>query len=563
MQEISSLSSLRSLPEAAQRTNRLSGMLRLLIPPLALLLIYLAAFTSIQFRQTSFIDNDSYYHMRMAALVREQGLKVDFTWLPLSILNREEYTNHHLLHHLFLSLFVGDGSPEALVAGGKVATVIMAALVGLAFWAVLQTAGVRRPEIWALALLGLSGTFLFRMSLTRAISASLILQLLAVLLLLKRRYIWLAPLAFMYVWWYDGYLLLMAVVAAYVVAVRLSERRMAWGALIWPVVGLAIGLVTHPYFPNNLQSSILGVNAENLFKVVSGTMGAEMGSGELMLDRPIAIGGEWSPYGGASGLVPAAGLACAVWMAGVWLTLRPRRTSDLAIPRGWMAQLMQRLPERDLLFALFLSLGFGLLLMMAERFIEYFPAYALLLLALASRPLIERLRLRRPRTQALALLGALVAVTAGWSYVNISSVDLHATDAKIAQYADAAAWLKENAPPDSRIFLSLWDMFPQLFFYNDSVEYTLGLDPKYTYRYDPELFVLYDHISRGLVEQPGPIIRERFGAQYVLLRSLGSIDVRGQPARRLPGIVKTATDDPTMELVYDRGDLLIYRIDAP
>ena len=563
MQEISSLSSLRSLPEAAQRTNRLSGMLRLLIPPLALLLIYLAAFTSIQFRQTSFIDNDSYYHMRMAALVREQGLKVDFTWLPLSILNREEYTNHHLLHHLFLSLFVGDGSPEALVAGGKVATVIMAALVGLVFWAVLQTAGVRRPEIWALALLGLSGTFLFRMSLTRAISASLILQLLAVLLLLKRRYIWLAPLAFLYVWWYDGYLLLMAVVAAYVVAVRLSERRMAWGALIWPVVGLAIGLVTHPYFPNNLQSSILGVNAENLFKFVSGTMGAEMGSGELMLDRPIAIGGEWSPYGGASGLVPAAGLACAVWMAGVWLTLRPRRTSDLAIPRGWMAQLMQRLPERDLLFALFLSLGFGLLLMMAERFIEYFPAYALLLLALASRPLIERLRLRRPRTQALALLGALVAVTAGWSYVNISSVDLHATDAKIAQYADAAAGLKENAPPGSRIFLTLWDMFPQLFFYNDSVEYTLGLDPKYTYRYDPELFVLYDHISRGLVEQPGPIIRERFGAQYVLLRSLGSIDVRGQPARRLPGIVKTATDDPTMELVYDRGDLLIYRIDAP
>jgi hypothetical protein len=461
----------------------------------------------------------------------------------LSILNREDYTNHHLLHHLFLSLFVGDGSPEALVAGGKVATVIMAALVGLAFWAVLQAGGVRRPEIWTLALLGLSGTFLFRMSLARAISASLILQLLAVVLLLQRRYIWLAPLAFLYVWWYDGYLLLMAVVAAYVAATLLSERRMVWGALIWPAVGLVIGLVTHPYFPNNLQSSILGVNAENLFKFVTGTMSAGTGSGELQLDRPIAIGGEWSPYGGASGLIPAAGLACAVWAAGVWLTLRRPRTTDQAVPRGWMAQLTRRMPQRDLLFALFLSLGFGLLLMLAERFIEYFPAY--------------------PRAQALGVLGTLVAVTAGWSYVNISSVDLHATDAKIAQYADAAAWLKEHAPPGSRIFLSLWDMFPQLFFYNDSVEYTLGLDPKYTYRYDPELFVLYDRISRGLVEQPGPIIRERFGAQYVLLRSLGSIDIRGQPARRLPGIVKTATDDPTMELVYDRGDLIIYQIHAP
>ncbi|HMU35431.1 MAG TPA: hypothetical protein PKA04_01250, partial [Marmoricola sp.] len=40
-----------------------------------------------------------------AALMREQGFKPEFIWLPLSILNAREFFDHHFLFHVFLIPF--------------------------------------------------------------------------------------------------------------------------------------------------------------------------------------------------------------------------------------------------------------------------------------------------------------------------------------------------------------------------------------------------------------------------------------------------------------------------
>jgi hypothetical protein len=42
-----------------------------------------------------------------------------------------------------------------------------------------------------------------------------------------------------------------------------------------------------------------------------------------------------------------------------------------------------------------------------------------------------------------------------------------------------------------------------------------GLDPTYLYDRDPALSKLYDRITLGKEEDPGPLIRDRFGARYV------------------------------------------------
>ena len=44
-------------------------------------------------------DNDGFYHIKMAYLMRTEGLKPTFPWLPLTILNPAEFADHHFLYH--------------------------------------------------------------------------------------------------------------------------------------------------------------------------------------------------------------------------------------------------------------------------------------------------------------------------------------------------------------------------------------------------------------------------------------------------------------------------------
>jgi hypothetical protein len=99
--------------------------------------------------------------------------------------------------------------------------------------------------------------------------------------------------------------------------------------------------------------------------------------------------------------------------------------------------------------------------------------------------------------------------------------NLRATSKEIGQseshdyYRAGAAWLRTNVPPGQVIFNTDWDDFPRLFYYDSSHYYVSGLDPNYLYDKDPDLSRLYERITLGREEDPGPLIRDRFGARYV------------------------------------------------
>jgi hypothetical protein len=77
------------------------------------------------------------------------------------------------------------------------------------------------------------------------------------------------------------------------------------------------------------------------------------------------------------------------------------------------------------------------------------------------------------------------------------------------------AWLRANVPPGQIIFNTDWDDFPRLFYYDSSHYYVSGLDPSYLYEKNPDLSRLYEDITLGREEDPGPLIRDKFGARYV------------------------------------------------
>src|SRR5512133_200634 len=109
---------------------RQAALLRKQLLPIALFLIFFLGMALIQFVTPDMPDNDGFYHIKLAWLMRTEGLKPNFPFLPLSILKDGEFYDHHFLFHVALIPFTfGD-----LRLGAKWAAVTFASLGFLAIW---------------------------------------------------------------------------------------------------------------------------------------------------------------------------------------------------------------------------------------------------------------------------------------------------------------------------------------------------------------------------------------------------------------------------------------------
>lgn len=453
--------------------------------PLVLFLLFFSGLAIIQFASPDLPDNDGYYHIKLANLMRTEGLKPDFPWLPLSVLNENEFYDHHFLFHVALIPFTfGD-----LRLGAKWAAVTFASLAFLAVWFLFYRQRIPWGWLWALALLGISDAFLYRMSITRAQSLSLGVLALGMTWILEGKYRRLTVLAFLFVWMYDAFPLLFVLAILHLVSILLIERRLEYRPLLFIGVGIVLGMLINPYFPDNIIFSYRHI----LPKLTDATA--------------VSVGNEWYPYD-TSQLIQNSLPALVAFGSGmVALGLAGRK---MDVRTG---------------FALLASLLFGLMLFQARRFIEYFPPFALIFAAFAWVPLFPE---PNPATvtPTRATSGTFLRVNPGGTIlaaIVVISVfkSLPATQVSLRAskpynlYADASYWLENNTSPGELVFQTDWDDFPRLFYYNTHNTYLVGLDPTYMQLYDQETYDLWVLITRGEVQRPSQFIANQFNSRYV------------------------------------------------
>jgi hypothetical protein len=501
---------------------------------LLLWLVFLLFLGLIQFSTPSLPDNDGYYHIKLAYLMRTEGLKPDFVWLPLSILNPREFYDHHFGFHVALMPFTfGD-----LRLGAKWAAVVFGSLALLSVWSLLKNQRVPLAWLWALGLMAVSEAFVFRMSITRAQSLSLAVLMLAMDWLLRKRLARLALLAAAFVWLYDAFPLLPVIAAIYVLAAWMIERRLDLRPVLLVGLGTAAGLLFNPYFPHNIVFAAQHI----LPKLGDATS--------------VSVGNEWYPYTTAQ-LLDNSLLAVGAFVSG-----------------GLALGLSGRRMDLRTAFSFLLAGLFGLMLMQSRRFVEYFPPFALVFAAFAWSPFFTRFSGNRRmgiqqeaqapsdragashllpslRTRAKEWLPAAILVAALLSGLGptFSKAEGSLQASKPYEtYAAASAWLAANTPANSRVFQTDWDDFPRLFYYNTHNTYLIGLDPTYMQIYNPALYALWVDITHGKVERPSAAIDEKFGARYVLT------DMRHG------AFLKRAAQDPGMAEVYRDGEAVIFAI---
>ncbi len=533
---------LRTLLQAGSdglmKTHIKIPVLQILIP-LALYSIFIAGLAYVQFVAPNLADNDGYYHIKLAWIMRKEGLKPEFPWLPKSILNPDEFYDHHFLFHVALIPFTfGD-----LRLGAKWSAVVFAGLAFLGIWFLLHRRRVPWAWLWALGLLGVSDAFLYRMSIPRAQSLSLGVLALGYLWLVEGKRLRLAVLAFLYVWMYDAFPLLAALGVLHMIAIALVERRFEYRLLLFIGAGMLAGMVINPYFPDNINFSVQHM----LPKLLDATA--------------VRVGNEWYPYDTGQ-LLENSLPALAAFASGVLALGLSNRKMETSAALGLLSALL-----------------FGLMLFQARRFVEYFPPFALIFAAFAWSPLLADLRPdpvknKLPRRTHLKnwfnwafragnpsfrtvllriwpvlLLALVVSVSAARS---LPAARVRMLAAKpFDLYAGASHWLEQNTPAGALVFQTDWDDFPRLFFYNTHNTYLVGLDPTYMQLYDAGLYDLWVDITRGKVEQPSQVILDAFGARYI------HTDLNHGK------FIDKASRDPGLKEVYRDNNAAIFEVVIP
>jgi hypothetical protein len=502
-------------------------------------------------------DWDGYYHIRWSTLLWEnfsQGKWLPtFQWLPLTVLNPQDYNDHHFLFHLLQIPFLWFFEP---VMAAKIAAITFSSLAVFSVYWLLYRYDVDYLLVWLAAILTCANMFYYRMNMAKAPPLTIIITVIGIYLLFERRYVWLLPLMFAFVWTYSLFPILWIAAAIWVLIIAWNERRFEWRPLAYTTAGLILGNVVNPYFPSNL---VLFYEHFKTKLIVAG-------------DFAVAVGGEWYPYNGMELLThfPVAMIAMLIG----YILFRPRNG---------------KLPERASFFLAFVSMLLAAQFS-SKRFAEYFPPFAILFAAFSVQafripavlqlpeafkreiePYLDSAKTttKEDRQQTVQLIVATVigVLLTGWFVLNTKGVhvfrlnheglaDTIAANDADERYRRAMAWAtgldqngKENIPAGERIFNCNWDDFPKLFFLDTKHRYVYGLDPNYLYSENPELYKLLLDITSGKIDEAAPLIRERFGANYIFA-----------DAKENEEMIAKLLDSGWVDMVYEDDEARILKI---
>lgn len=493
-------------------------------PWISYLAIFLIAFVVLLVLEASpiFADPDSYYHVKMALLLRDNGIISSFPWLQLTTLG-QSYTDQHLLYHLILIPFVTIFPP---LIGMKVATVMFgSSLITAVYW-FLRSFRVKWAFFYPVILLFIR-PFTFRIGLAKAPSTSLIFLIVGLAWVFRYQLRRLFAIAFTYVWYYGGFALLGVAAAvsagvSYLInrikhrpaAERLAtniralvSRRQSghgkfslnWAVLLVVAGGLLAGVVFNPYFPANLkfyEQQLVNIGIINFRNV-------------------IGVGAEWYSYDFGELVANGAFASLLVLLAALGLIFRAKAQSK----KSWTL--------------LVLMVFFLVLTLKSRRYVEYYIPFAVLFAAFSISDSLNGPTGRRIWIEARGLikhtwwgrvLGVILGLyfAVGIGYVagrDFSSVyrDLR-SGYRFDELGPASRWLAENTPAGARVVHSDWDEFPLLFYHNSHNTYIAGLDPTFLYKANQDTYWTWVNITLG--KYSGDVyaaVTGKLGARYVLL----------------------------------------------
>jgi hypothetical protein len=451
---------------------------------------------------------DGYFHIRFSKEIWEKGIPDTFPHLVYTLYSTNFADDHFLFHILQIPFTFGN-----LIGGAKVYGAVFATLAILLFFSLLDRHRIRFAPAWTLVLLASSAPFLTRICMARAPGISLCTLLLATGIVLAEKERWLLPVSAFYVWLYGGFPLV-AGLACSAFAASLMEQKKRPQVLLACGLGILLGLVVHPYFPNNIAF---------LFKSYT----------QIEFADVVPAGNEDYPYASSSAVRNALLPWALMLITATFFFLKSDTLSSSARTLFVFS---------TLLLCLYLNV---------RRFVEYWPVFAVLFSAFALNPYLATLDMNKVwssiRGRLIIAAAVLAIALCGWDTLD-HVADYRRGDRRPDAYAGAAAFLRDTSELNAIVFTGDWDDFPLLYHFNTHNRYIVGLDPHYLYYYDNALYALWNGIIKGNRNNPVSKIRDRFHAEYIFC------------LKKDAEFLESLKADPALPLAYEDTFALVYKL---
>jgi len=508
----------KTLDEAAV-PRQVDARRRGFVLSLASAAVFFAALATFLFRAEVIYDGDSYYHLAIGRAYATAGIIDQLPWARFSLL-ADGFGDKELLFHLLLAPFTGGASPTA---GGRLVLALFGASIfgGLA-WLGWRAAGVAGLLVPWFVVLG-SQDVLSRLIRLRPELLSLLLFLLAYACAARRRYRSLGVVALIYALSYTAFHALVLLSVAWFLAAGWMRRRWEWGLVLYPLLGVGVGLLVHPHFPHNLL--VWKVQSLDFFFV----------------GQALDVGIEIHPETTRDLLLR--NLPWLMFLAIAWLSSRsPNR------PDSRPSEETTRAAD----FALVAAGGFGLLYLLMQRFSIYAVPFAVLAFfwELRRRGLRvgrDTYLLGRGPVPTLLLFGLALGVGA-WQNGRLLA-ELSATSAGPTLEEEWAAF--GRAVPARARVTSEWGDTHIFMFFAPQAFYNNVLDPIFMAVPYPEAYAAQRRIFADREpDVPGTLVAE-LDSDHLAFSTL-------QPSVGLP---RRLAGDQRVTLAH-RGPALLYRLEA-
>jgi len=445
-----------------------------------------AACAYFQFQTPFLPEEDCYYHIKFAWLVRQHWWpRSGFQWAYFSFL-RDGFSDGEPLFHLLLVPFTfGD-----LALGGKSAGVLLSAFALSSFYAILALNGVRTRLYWFWLLL-MGGRFFWLRILDvrpQVLSVALLMWSLHFLLAGRRRAF--AALSFVYPLSYVAAFLPQVFAAVRWAYARALGRRGEGWMLAWGLSGYALATLAHPYFPKNLRFFYV----QNVY-----TMWLAVVS-DVQLSQGVELNSMSARQLGTAHLPLLLHLTV---LAFVFMHRRPP------------------LSERTrTLFPIVLLVA--AMAGMVSRFIEYAVPVATLFCAFLAEDVLAGLSLDVPAPgRRRWLVFAWAAAVAVGSFTATTTIRTMMANDVWGPRFEVLSRALAQVPDNAMVYTCNWDEPAELMYYAHRLRYPAMFDPAFMYYWDAALWKKSSDVANGRLRPDETVraLKEDFGAHYGLCSS--------------------------------------------
>lgn len=453
---------------------------------------------------------DVYFHIRLSEIMKTNGVVLEsFPWTTYSVWNNN-FFDKDWLFHVYLIPFLSLGS----ITGAKTALLFLIFINGIA-WGMLSKALKNKYIFLTLTLILLcSGyAFLGRLLLLRSHLFSIFFLAISLIYIVKKKRISLTILSILYCLTYTGSWQIIPIALIFdLVEILRNSYELSWDQkskkynikdvfkyiplqikqhnfiFIWALLGILIGTLINPYYPNNISGGFLQ-NIMVLKNSWLGNSGTSIRMGdELYALSTIKIFTVYLP-------------TIIIMISGIFYLINCRHN---------------RLSYKLITFGL-LSVGYFTLTLITQKFTDYFVPITIIFVALC----VQNATILN-KTFRIISASVIILILLFFGYYSICRLRKD-TVRKYPEYSGATNWLnrnievKDNDIPNKTIFTANWSVTPLLFYGSPQFKYLVFLEPYFMYSYSPEKYKIWKNISEGKTLFPAIKIKREFNSDIVFL----------------------------------------------